>query len=328
MTPEMLPPDALDLYIRGELSEAQKAAFEKQLAQDPALKAEVDMHESMVASLAMHRKQQLKTILQNTAVPVGVGIGLTLWQNSWIQWGLAAAGAGAVATGLWVATSLGGGKEPDGKVSMPSTGTTETTIAAPTTEAPQENAPATTEPTPAHTQEVEPKTQEAAPGAVPAVTPANKVAPITTQKKSSTVTGAPEKGTTSATTQTFDPGKLNAPDDAAPTIQSAGDNSGNAANLGSSPEASVSVAETVVKQDARYGMHYQYYEGKLYLYGKFDKGLYEVLDLTGKGSKRSFVFYQSTYYQVLPGTTQITPLEACKDQATIANLNKLRKGNK
>jgi hypothetical protein len=66
-------------------------------------------------------------------------------------------------------------------------------------------------------------------------------------------------------------------------------------------------------------------EGKLYLYGKFDNGLYEVIDLGRKVGKQSFLFYQNTYYQVLPGTSKVTQLMPTDDKGIVASLDKLRK---
>jgi len=327
MKNQSLPPEALDLYLRGELSDTDRAAFEAELERDPALKSELNYHQELVAGFGVQRKNQLKNILQNTALPVGVGVGISLWQTQWFQWAVAGLGAGAVATTVWVATTFGD-KKPDAK------GSTSTEQVASNQSQP---AP-TPEPTPETPAETAPEVVAVspAPAATPAATTTEKLESAT--QPSQTVVAKPivvpkaKKETTPA--GTADVAKVNpvlpagSPDGPEPVL-GGGDNSNSPGNnLGGAAAAAPAVTETVVKADPNYNFHYQYFGGKLYLYGKFDKGLYEVLDLTTKGGKSSYVYYQSTYYPVTAGTSTITVLEACKDKALITTLDKLRKGQR
>lgn len=327
-----LPPDALDQYLRGELSEVEVKAFEAELDHDPALRAELDYHQELMAGFAVERKSQLKSILQNTALPVTVGIGVSLWQTQWFQWTIAAVGAGAVATTVWVATTFGSGdaNQKQGgstdKVATEQAATTSETLApAPAQQQVEESA--------------SPETETATPTA-PSVAPTTEVPKAQADAKQATTTkaAAGTKSTSQPSKAQLDelakatPSTPSAPvpmPDAPEPMVGTGDKANAPTNnLNAGAASSPSVAETVVKADPNYNMHYQYFGGKLYLYGKFDKGLYEVLDLNAKGGKSSFVYYQGTYYPVAAGTTSITALEACKDKTLIATLDKLRKGQR
>ena len=54
--------------------------------------------------------------------------------------------------------------------------------------------------------------------------------------------------------------------------------------------------------------HYQYYQGKLYLYGDFRENPYEILELNSANGKRLFIYYNNVYYNILDDQQQITPL--------------------
>lgn len=69
--------ELIDDYLTGKLSEADKAAFEQQLAADPTLKAEVDLQRQIVEGVRQARVAELKAMLNQ--VPVGGSASFTSW---------------------------------------------------------------------------------------------------------------------------------------------------------------------------------------------------------------------------------------------------------
>jgi hypothetical protein len=78
------------------------------------------------------------------------------------------------------------------------------------------------------------------------------------------------------------------------------------------PRGTIAVADVHVSVDRsnkQYAFHYQFEQGGLRLFGPFDSGLFEVLEVQGEG-RSLFLFYQSNYYSLSERQTQITKLEA------------------
>jgi len=74
----------------------------------------------------------------------------------------------------------------------------------------------------------------------------------------------------------------------------------------------------------KYKFHYQFADGKVVLYGSFDRSLYEILELNG-GKHSVYLFYQSKYYFLNEQSTAITPLDVITDKATISKLETYHK---
>ena len=66
--------------------------------------------------------------------------------------------------------------------------------------------------------------------------------------------------------------------------------------------------------------HYQYFSGKLYLYGDFRDYPYEILELNSANGKRLFIYYNNTYYRIMDNQQEITPLGQLVDQDIIKKL--------
>lgn len=74
-----------------------------------------------------------------------------------------------------------------------------------------------------------------------------------------------------------------------------------------------------------YAFHYQFNQGKLLLYGKFDKGLYEIIEINGSVHS-VFLYYKDNYYLLDENQTAITPLNPIRDGQLIKKLKEYRKG--
>ncbi len=75
--------------------------------------------------------------------------------------------------------------------------------------------------------------------------------------------------------------------------------------------------------DKKHGFHYQFSQGKLLLYGPFDKNLYEILEVHGD-NRSLFLFYRENYYLLNEKESQITPLKAISDGELIKRLREYR----
>ncbi|HCW06001.1 MAG TPA: hypothetical protein DGG95_01405 [Cytophagales bacterium] len=77
--------------------------------------------------------------------------------------------------------------------------------------------------------------------------------------------------------------------------------------------------------NSKYSFHYQFDSGKLILYGSFDKGLYEIIEVNGSAHS-VFLFYKDNYYLLNERNNSITPLTPIHDGVLIKKLNEFRKG--
>ncbi len=75
--------------------------------------------------------------------------------------------------------------------------------------------------------------------------------------------------------------------------------------------------------DKKHGFHYQFSQGKLLLYGPFDKNLYEILEVHGD-NRSLFLFYRENYYLLNEKESQITPLKTISDGELIKRLREYR----
>jgi hypothetical protein len=87
-------------------------------------------------------------------------------------------------------------------------------------------------------------------------------------------------------------------------------------------ELEVEVGNTYSK---KYSFHYQFRNGKLLLYGPFDKSLYEILEIHHGDSQSTFLYYKDLYYMLDRQKKQVTPLTAIENQTLIEKLKEFRK---
>lgn len=85
-----------------------------------------------------------------------------------------------------------------------------------------------------------------------------------------------------------------------------------------------SLEVNVDSANKKYKFHYQFVDGKVVLYGSFDRSLYEIIELNG-GKHSVYLYYQNKYYLLDEQATTITPLEVITDKATVTKLETYRK---
>jgi len=92
--------------------------------------------------------------------------------------------------------------------------------------------------------------------------------------------------------------------------------------------SAVSTSRIEVETDnsnKQYAFHYQFNQGKLILYGKFDKGLYEIIEVNGNAHS-VFLFYKDNYYLLDEKENTVNPLTPIKDSQLLKKLKEYRKG--
>ena len=92
------------------------------------------------------------------------------------------------------------------------------------------------------------------------------------------------------------------------------------------PQSTVVTSRIAVETNTgneKYSFHYHFSQGKLILYGNFDKGLYEILEVNGDNHS-VFLYYKDIFYLLNEHQSAITPLTPIKDEELIRKLKAYR----
>ncbi len=79
-----------------------------------------------------------------------------------------------------------------------------------------------------------------------------------------------------------------------------------------------------VKLKKKYNFHYLYSVRGLVLYGDFEEGLFEILELNKGENIELYLYYESNYYSIKDSSGKITPLRAVSDKNIKLKLEGLR----
>jgi len=88
-------------------------------------------------------------------------------------------------------------------------------------------------------------------------------------------------------------------------------------------KSTISIAKidvAIINSERKYKLHYQFSNHKLILYGNFNKGLYEIIEVNGKSSRSLFLNYKTSYYQLDETRQEITMLKEIRDTVLIQKL--------
>ena len=83
------------------------------------------------------------------------------------------------------------------------------------------------------------------------------------------------------------------------------------------PEKKVIDVEIVTSRSSK--IKYKYYEGKLYLYGKFKDEPYQILEINSTSGRRIYLSYKNLFYKI-EYTDKLLPLESITDRRLIQEL--------
>ncbi len=284
--------ELLDDYLSNRLSPEEKALFEQKLSADSELANEMTVQQELIKGIQKARIAELKAMLNNVPVTPLPNPGTSLL----VKLAVGTAVVGVVATGIWYFNK------------------DKATPAVSTIETPAETkddgaAGQETETTPIVTPEEQ--------GKEAAETSQKTENGTATQQKSVT---KPEEKPAKPDINVYDP----TPEDSEGTEDHVNQAESEPSELG---KAEPSMAVTVDRTSKAYSFHYQYKEGKLFLYGPFEANLYEIMEFFNNNKRTVFLHYKTDYYLLKEVDDKIRPLTAITDPALINKLEESRKQN-
>lgn len=287
--------ELLDDYISNRLQGEEKISFERKIEADSDLKNEYNLQQSVIEGIKKARIAHLKTTLNNVAVPsVGGTSVVTKLATSLVV-------AGVVGTGIYFFLK---GEENEKVV--------EQEIVK------KENKSEEKEP---ESIRIESKAQADASTIAPSIDESSNV------KKKEAIFREKKKTEKKASSQeTREPAqrKLEVFD---PTEETEGNHLSKDADVTASTATphNVTIAVEVDNSNKKFSFHYQFKEGKLFLYGSFEKNLYEIMEFFSDDNKRTvFLFYKENYYLLNEENQKIKPLVPITDQTLIKKLKESR----
>lgn len=280
--------ELLDDYLGNRMDEKSRAAFEQQINADQELKAEFDLQKQTISAIKKARVAELKGMLNNVPVPAGQTTGIAVGAKVaiWV------AVAGLIATGIYLYVD-----EPAEEATVPSTEIV--------TESEKDK---NTEP--------EAEAEEAAPIVKP-----HEDSPVVSSQKSSAEQKpiAPPKPGSKATSpkiDVYDPSKELDENNAEDVNES----------LDHSQESPTpSIAVEVDAKNKKYSFHYQFKEGKLFLYGPFEAEPYEIMEFFNAEKRTLFLYHNENYYLLKDNSTSLKPLSPIQDAELLNKLKEYRK---
>ena len=277
--------ELLDQYVGNRLNVQDKAAFEQKLEMDAELKNEFLLQQKVVESIRKGRAAELKKMLNDIPLSSIPGEGTSIMT----QIGLWVVVAGLVGTGLYFYFNQ---QEAKPEIQQPITN--EVTAEEPPLAEPQ--------------KEEQPKPENATVETDKTAKQKNKsIAPNTAAAEK-----AEEKPVEPSALDVFDPSEEL-------------DNAGQVDSEGH--ETTVSVTPSIVvetKIDKKYNFHYQFKDTKLYLYGSFEKNLYEIMEFFSDNKRTMFLFYKDNYYLLNEENDKVKALTPINDATLLKKLRDYR----
>lgn len=279
--------ELVDHYVSNRMEAHEKAAFEKRLETDAELRNEVSLQHKVVESIRKMRVAELKTLLND--IPVSSipteGTSIAAKIGIWI------AATALVGTGIYLYINQNNHKETQ-----------------PLQKEERNETPAVAEP-----EKIEKPAQDV--DVKPAQDDSNK------QNK----TVETHKPSTSAEKKTQEePVAPSAIDVFDPTDESPKDGEPEAERSKSGEATAPSIlVETIA--DKKYTFHYQFKDNKLYLYGSFEKNLYEIMEFFSDNKRTMFLFYKDNYYLLNEEDQKVKALAPIKDPELLEKLRDYRK---
>jgi hypothetical protein len=276
--------EMMDDYLSNRLSAEDKAAFEQQVQADPQLAQELDLQKNLVDGIRQARAVELKSMLNN--VPVSPING---GSSMLVKVGTWAVVAGLVVTGIYFYSTQG----EESVTGEPKTLSVQKPELKPeVAEVPETETEPATEKKEEPASKVEEKVKKADPQPEPSPAPAK---PLDVY--------VPAEEATDEKTKQYEREQIE--------------------NIKKSFVTSSIEVETDT-MSKKYSFHYIFKNGKLILYGAFEKNLYEILEFIGDEKPTVVLFYKSNYYLLDIEKTQPTKLTPIRDQKLLKMLKAQR----
>ncbi len=293
--------ELLDDYITNRLSEQDRPAFEQKLQADPDLQNEFMLQKRLVKGVKDARVAELKSMLDN--IPVSA---------TGPEKTLASKIALGTALSFLIATAAYWYFNQDKiQIAHPEAPAEELTIREkPVT--PKSEPKTEVESETAETQIVETdKNQTSAGTEHSKPTQAKKPAPLSAPLEKTSEDRSQVK---EPVLDVFDPANEENQNEAAVKKEN---------QQVFSPNNSSLIVETDT-ENRRYTFHYQFKDGKLFLYGPFQKNLYEIMEFFSDEKRTVFLYYKDNYYLLEERDYKIKPLTTITDSSLLKKLKEYR----
>lgn len=287
--------ELLDDYLRNKLSAQDRSAFEETLRNDALLQKELRVQQQVVNSLRRARVAELKQMLNNvpiTPIPAQTTGALL----------------GKVAALVVTVALVGGGLYVyyNGENESSETVGVDTQRIAPEPSNTEKEAPAIESIPPFTAERDQTRDEQTEQGAQPL----NEEPKTSAQKTTDSV--AP------AARNVFEP-----TDETKTTDHSvSADSNKGIAGVVSTP--SIAIEAGINGNNGKYNFHYQFKDNKLFLYGVFEKNLYELMEFFSNNKRTLFLYYKDNYYLLNEEDNKVKRLTPISDQALIKKLKDYR----
>jgi hypothetical protein len=289
--------ELLDQYVGNRLTAPDRAAFEKKLASDTSLQNEFNLQQRVVEKIREARIREIKTMFNSVPASALEPSGTSLVT----QVTLGVAIVGAIGAGIYFYVSN------EDKAAEQSVAKQEEV----TSQLPQVVEP----------QEAETSTQESpATGGPESLETKSIVPPVENKKNDAELPGASsddkakEEAKGPAPLDVFDPSEETESQAATPEAK----------RSESSPLTKSSIVVETDNSNKKYNFHYQFKNGKLYLYGTFEKNLYEIMEFFSGNKRTVFLYYKDSYYLLNEENETIKPLAPINDPSLLKKLKDYR----
>ena len=279
--------DLVSAYFDGELNANEQTQLLNKLDTDLELKREFELHTDIVEGIKNARKAELKAMLDNVTIPSGTGAeGLSLGKAAII-------GGVIVAAGVAYYMSA----------STPAHQTVNEQLAP---------------------KEIIEPVDQLLPDPIVASDQSEATKAVTTPSADNT-TDNTDQPVVSANQQPVTP-EISKPVTSMPTDLLADEEELDIPESSMSPtESTASSLEIEIDNgNKKHQFHYSFESGKLFLFGNFDRELYEILEFNTENGKTYYLYYQSAYYHLDPQQTRATELEKVQDTGLIESLQTAR----
>lgn len=294
--------ELLDDYLTNRMSGRGRSAFEQKLKADPDLQHELALQKRLIEGIKGARVAELKSMLNNVPVPPA-GTGSLVATKILL---------GTVAT-IVIAGAAYLFLQKD-----------QTIIPAPQTKT-EEPIPSAKPPESKAVPEVESQQEEEEPvqGQQRVESDRNQTSAGTEHSKPSLAKKPDPLSAPAGKKNEKSEGPV--PDVFTPENEenTSADGNGTTGGPNLTPVSSSLVVETT-RNNRRYTFHYQFREGNLFLYGPFEKNLYEIMEFFADEKRTVFLYYKDRYYLLPEADEQIRPLSAISDPALLQKLKEYR----
>jgi hypothetical protein len=281
--------DLIENYLQGRLSSEEKIAFEKELQSNSSLQEEVSFQKNLLVGIQSYRKQELKERLNRITIPSSPMVQIPTYVKVAAIILLTGIGSYLTIQSLHQSTEESSTKNNQSVKlnTLPATSL--------------KNNTASSEEKPVSRITAKSNTQSK---------------PITKKESYSKNTITKEEHST--------PIAATLPDE--PKEEHINYQDNNSTPLINEISNKPSIEVIINKEGTTSNeLAYQYYDGKLYLYGNLEKEAYELLEFNNLSGKQLYLFYQHHYYHLAPTQYERTILKKVVQGKLIKELDIHRK---